>query len=111
MSLILSYHTGNSRSSPILVRLFEVRCSDTSFFEGSPKSFKLQLVANSQINNRGVLVRRTTKKIRILDRCMGGLYRLLSDWDIPASNGIKIMFEVLGFHDALTSFCLRFVAW
>ena len=105
--LVFGDHAGDRSQSPILVRLFKVRCSDASFFKGSPKSFKLKLVANSQIYVRRMMVSRTTIEIRVFNCGVTTLNSLLRDWDITARYCVQIMFEVLGFHNGLTSFCLR----
>ena len=66
------------------------------------KLFQLVLVANGEVNVRGMVVGRTTIGVGVLHGGMACLDSLLREWDIAARDCVEVVFGGLGLHDKLT---------
>ena len=92
MPLFLCEEARDSRQTPILVRLFEVRRLNSLGLEARLKLTKLVLVTRGQMNVGGMVVVRSTEAVGMLDARVRCLYRLLCDGDIAVRDGVQVSF-------------------
>ena len=97
MALFFGKNARDSRQAPVLIRLFEMRSTNSSGFKTRAKFYKLLLVANSQMDNARMVVGRATVLIGVFNCGMCALNSLLRDWDVAARDGVQVKFEVLHF--------------
>ena len=88
MSLFFRDAARDRGQPPVLVRFVEFGRADACALETRTKLFQLVLVANGEVNVRGMVVGRTTKEIRVLNCCMCSLHGLLREWDVAARDAI-----------------------
>ena len=100
--LILTDAAGDCGLTPILIRLVKVGCLNADGFKIRPKSFKLSLVADGQMNVRGMVIARATVEISVLNSSVRGLNSLVRDRNVAAADCIKVGLGNLGVHDVLS---------
>ena len=112
MPLILADAAGDCSQTPVLVRFVKVRGFDTVGFKNRPKCIKLLLVANGQVNVRGMMVGRSTEEICVLYGSMCRLNSLLRDRNVAARDCVQVRLGSADLqifrHDVLTIKCRRF---
>lgn len=98
MSLVFSEEARDRGETPVLVRFVKLGRANTCRMKGITQHFEASLVANRQVDVRGVMVSGATELIGVFDGCMSSLHGLLREWDVAARDGVKVSLEVLRLH-------------
>lgn len=101
MSLVFSKNAGDGGQTPVLVWLMKFRRSNACRVKGITQHFEASLVANRQMDVRGMVIGGATILVGMFNGGVGSLNGLLREWDIAARNGIQVSFEVLQLHGVL----------
>jgi hypothetical protein len=104
MALILGKETGNRRQTPVLIGFKKFGRQNAYRVETDFKLLELRLIKDGKVDVRGMMIAGATVSIRIFNACVAGLYGLLGERNVAASNGIQISFCVLQssfVHDSL----------
>lgn len=77
MSLIFIEAARDSGEPPVAVRLMKLGGVDAFSMKTGAKLFQFEAIANREIDERGMVVRRSTKRVNVLNCRMCGLNSLL----------------------------------
>ena len=102
MSLFLGEDAGDGSETPVLVGLVELGGLDSCSVKHVTACLERFFVSDSQVQVRGVMVRRAAILVGVFNGGVASLNSLLREWDIAARDGVQVgLGGNLRLHDVL----------
>lgn len=102
MTIVVSEGACDRGASPVLVRLVEFGGTDPLILERSAELFQRFSVSGRQIDEGGMVVRRSTELQGIFESSVSCLNGLLRERDVSARDGVEVvLLDLRLVHDVL----------